>query len=136
MSQRPTLKNGTKPNSFSTGRPSKNAYKVGKLTKKSRFTRRKINRKLIFVLAALLLSFVFAVVLGNYLSKKVEQSQPENPQNSAQNPVIPSVDKVLPNIKLNAFYAFKKRNNPTIPLKATAVSREQINVKGINKISR
>ena len=104
MAQRPTLKNGTKPNSFSTGRPSQNAYKVGKLTKKSRFAKRKINRKLIFVLAALLLSFVFAVVLGNYLSQKVEQSQPENPQNSAQSPVIPSVDKILPELELNAFY--------------------------------
>lgn len=128
MSQRPTLKNGTKPNSFSTGRPSKNAYKVGKLTKKSRFTRRKINRKLIFVLAALLLSFVFAVVLGNYLSKKVEQSQPENPQNSAQNPVIPSVDKVLPNIKLNAFYADLSTATPESSLfEQTGTVREKGN---------
>ena len=83
MAQRPTSQNRAKPNSFSTGKPSKNAYKVGKLTKKSRFTRRKINRKLIFVLAALLLTFIFAVILGNHLSQKAEQSGGENPPNSA-----------------------------------------------------
>ena len=128
MAQRPVSKNGVKSHSFSTGRPSKNAYKVGKLTKKSRFTKRKINRKLIFVLAALLLSFVFAVVLGNYLSKKVEQSQPENPQNSAQNPVIPSVDKVSPSINLNAFYVDLSTATPESSLSdQTGVAREKGN---------
>ncbi len=128
MAQKPTLKNGTKPNSFSTGRPSKNAYKVGKLTKKSRFTKRKINRKLIFILAALLLSFVFAVVLGNYLSRKVEQSQTENSQNSAQNPVIPSVDKILPELELNAFYVDLSTATPESSLSdQTGAAREKGN---------
>ena len=112
MAQRPVSKNGIKSSSFSTGRPSKQTYKLGKLTKKSRFIRRKINRKLIFVLAILLLSFLAAVVFGNYLSKKVEQSGEETPSNSAQNPVIPSVDKVLPSINLNAFYADLSTANP------------------------
>ena len=128
MAQKPTLKNGTKPNSFSTGRPSQNAYKVGKLTKKSRFTKRKINRKLIFVLVALLLSFVFAVVLGNYLSRKVEQSQTENPHNSAQSPVIPSVDKILPELELNAFYVDLSTATPENSLSdQTGVAREKGN---------
>ncbi|MBR2381828.1 MAG: hypothetical protein IKA84_04990 [Clostridia bacterium] len=128
MAQRPTSQNRAKPNSFSTGKPSKNAYKVGKLTKKSRFTRRKINRKLIFVLAALLLSFIFAVILGNHLSQKAEQSGGETPSNSAQNPVIPSVDKVLPDLELNAFYVDLSTSAPESSLSdQTGASREKGN---------
>ena len=44
------------------------------------------------------------------------------------------------NLKQNKVRYFskgvKKRTKPTIPLKATVVSREQIKVKEINKISR
>ena len=104
MAQRSVQKNGVKTNSYRVGRSSKNAYKVGKLTKKTRFFNRKINYKLLFIFIAILLSFVFAVILGNHLSKKAEQSQSENHQNSVQTPVIPSIDKVLPELELNAFY--------------------------------
>ena len=88
----------------SGGRSSKNAYKVGKLSKHSRFSApRKINYKLIFVLLALVLSFVFAMILGNYLGKKAEELQNANTDNP-QNATIPTPDKVSPKVNLNAFY--------------------------------
>lgn len=86
------------------GRSSKNAYKVGKLSKKSRFSTRKINHKLIFVLLAIVLSFVLAMILGNHLSKKAAESQNTTSPDTLQNTVIPSPDKVSPKVNLNAFY--------------------------------
>ena len=86
------------------GRSSKNAYKMGKLSKNARFsTPRKINYKLIFVLLALLLSFVGAMILGNYLGKKAEELQNSN-VDTPQDATIPTPDKVSPKVNLNAFY--------------------------------
>ena len=86
------------------GRSSKNAYKVGKLSKKSRFSTRKVNHKLIFVLSAIVLSFVAAMILSNYLGKKVEKSQGTTTPDTIQGIVMPTPDKALPTDKLNAYF--------------------------------
>lgn len=116
MAQVPTPQNRTPKSSYNTGRSSKKVYKVGKLSKIHRFSRRKINLKLILIPVAIIFSFLLAVIFGNYLSKKVEQSQTENGENSAQTPEIPSIDKVLPSIELNAFYADLSGADPEISL--------------------
>ena len=88
------------------GRVNKNAYKVGKLSKNTRFSRKKkLNPVPFIILAAILLSFIFAVVLGNHLSKKAEDSQNAAKNNSSSSIVLPSVDKVSPKLKLHAYLA-------------------------------
>lgn len=110
-------------------RTNKNAYKVGKLSKNARFSqRKKLNPTPIIILLTLVLSFIFAVACGNHLSEKVEKSQNTTSGNSAQTPEIPSVDKVLPNIKLNAFYADLSTATPEISLfEQTGAAREKGN---------
>ena len=104
MAGKSNNKNLANKGAHSGGRSSKNAYKVGKLSKRSRFsTPRKINYKLIFVLFALLLSFILAMILGNHLGKKAEELQNAN-TDSPQNATIPTPEKVSPKVNLNAFY--------------------------------
>jgi hypothetical protein len=101
-------KNVKKPNSV---------YKRGKLSKKTRFSAKNVNWKLIIALGCILLSFIFAVVLGNILSLKVENSQgtttsPKDPSN-----FVPSdVTKVDPHSKLHAFLADMTGADPEISL--------------------
>jgi hypothetical protein len=93
-----------------------------------RFSSRKINYKLIFVLLALLISFIAAVIFGNYLSKKVENSKNTTTDSGTQNIIVPSLDKVLPNIKLNAFYADLTDALPEVSLsQQTEVARQKGN---------
>ena len=83
-----------------------NVYKRGKLSKKTRFSQKNVNWKLIIALCCILLSFIFAVVLGNILSLKVENSQgtttaPQDPSNFFPD----DVTKVDPHSRLHAFLA-------------------------------
>lgn len=51
-----------------------NTYKKGQLTKGGRFSSKKVNPTPIIVIACVLLSFILAMLLGNYLGDKAEQS--------------------------------------------------------------
>jgi hypothetical protein len=89
---------------YAGGRANKNAYKVGKLTKNAKFSRKKkLNPTPIIILLALFLSFIFAMILGNHLSKKVEQSQNAQDTPPTTSVVLPDVDKVNPTLKLRAY---------------------------------
>ena len=129
MAQKMT--NQSKPNntSYRVKRSSKNAYKVGKLSKNARFSTRKINYKLIFVLGALVLSFVFAMAFGNHLSKKAEESKNSPPSDSSQNVVIPSADKVSPKVNLNAFYVDFSTALPPTEENSNSLSNQTANAR-------
>ena len=87
--------------------PKKNGsiYKVGKLSKGARFSSRKSDKRLIIVLACVLFSFLFAIILGNILGDKAQGSLGNAPSVGAQqSPTIPSVTKTPPKISLNAYF--------------------------------
>ena len=48
-----------------------NLYKKGKLSKRARFSTKKIKWTPIIVLSCVILSFIFAMIFGNALGKKV-----------------------------------------------------------------
>ena len=91
---------------YAQGRANKNAYKVGKLTKNAKFSRKKKLNPLPFIILFLIfLSFIFAVIFGNHLSKKAEESRNTTIPPSNSDIVLPSVDKTNPSIKLHAYFA-------------------------------
>ena len=81
------------------------AYKMGKLSKSGRFSKKQINPTPIIVLACLLLTFIFAIILGNYLGDVAEASK--NTTTTVGDPSLlepPSADKVSPMTNLNAYF--------------------------------
>ena len=128
MANRVPTQNKPSKNAYRGGRSSKNAYKVGKLSSRKRFSSKKINRKLIFVVLALIFSFVFAVIFGNYLSKKAEDSKNTTTENNSQNATVPSPDKISPKTNINAFCVDLGTTTPEISLsEQTGVARENGN---------
>ena len=128
MANRVPTQNKPSKTAYRGGRSSKNAYKVGKLSSRKRFSSKKINRKLIFVVLALIFSFVFAVIFGNYLSKKAEDSKNTTTENNPQNVTVPSPDKISPKTNVNAFYVDFGTATPEISLsEQTGVARENGN---------
>ncbi len=89
---------------YAGGRANKKAYKVGKLTKNTKFSRKKkLNPVPFIILFLIFLSFIFAVILGNHLSKKAEESRNTTVPPSSSSIVLPSIDKVNPSVKLHAY---------------------------------
>lgn len=87
--------------------PKKNGsiYKVGKLSKGARFSSRKSDKRLIIVLTCVVLSFLFAIILGNILGDRAETSLGSAPSVGGQeSTTLPNVNKVPPNISLNAYF--------------------------------
>lgn len=83
-----------------------NIYKVGKLSKGARFSSRRIDRKWIIVIACVAFSFLFAIILGNILGDKAQNSLGGAPSiGGDQSITLPSVNKVPPKISLNAYFA-------------------------------
>lgn len=94
-----------------------NSYKSGRLSRAGRFSRQKMNLTPIIILVCVLLSFIIAMVLGNYLGDIAEQSQntTTTPGDSSQlSP--PVVDKVNPSINLNAYFADMTGADPELSL--------------------
>ncbi len=95
-----------------------NAYKMGKLSRKDRFApHQKVDMTLVVILVCLVASFVLAMILGNYLGDKAEQSQ-----NTTASPggsssiVVPEVDKVAPQVNLHAFFVDMSGALPEVSL--------------------
>lgn len=100
-------------------RPNKssNVYKTGKLSRESRYSTRKVNKKLIIVIGCVLFSFLFAIILGNVLGDKAQNSQNDiNQAGSSSSLGIPSVDKTSPKTSLHAYYADMSTADPNVSL--------------------
>lgn len=108
---------------------SNNLYKKGKLSKNARFNPRKINWTPLIVLACVLATFIFAVILGNALGEKAQGSQ--NTPSTTENPsnlTPPSTDKVSPYKNLHAYFADMTDADPEKSLSdQTAVARNRGN---------
>lgn len=118
-------KTGGKP----TVKPKDNLYKKGKLSKRARFSTKKIKWTPIIVLACVLLTFIFAMILGNILGEKAQNSQNTPP--AADNPsnlTPPSASKVEPYDKLHAYFADMTGADPEKSLsEQTSISRDRGN---------
>ncbi len=112
-----------------TKRPINNAYKKGKLSKNARFSPRKIKWTPIIVLLCVLATFIFAIILGNILGKKADDSK--NTTTSGQNVsniTPPSADKVSPKSELHAYAIDLTEADPQISLSTlTDVARNSGN---------
>ena len=108
---------------------SNNLYKKGKLSKNARFNPKKINWTPLIVLACVLATFIFAVILGNALGEKAQGSQ--NTPSTTENPsnlTPPSTDKVSPYKNLHAYFADMTDADPEKSLSdQTAVARNRGN---------
>lgn len=83
-----------------------NSYKSGRLSRANRFSRQKVNLTPIIVLACVLISFILAMILGNYLGDIAEQSQNTTTTVGDSSQLTPpTVDKVNPSVNLNAYLA-------------------------------
>ena len=99
-------KSSQKPTQKSTAKSSSKAYKKGKLSKNARFSARRIKWTPIIILICVLATFVFAIILGNYLGKKAEGTQNTTTStDGTSNLVPPSADKVAPLENLQAYFA-------------------------------
>lgn len=110
-------------------RKQNNAYKMGKLSRKNRFSHQKVDFTLVIVLVCLVATFVFAIILGNYLGDKAEQSQNTTTQpGGSSSVVLPDVDKVAPQVNLHAFFADMSDAHPEISLsEQTSSARDKGN---------
>ena len=96
---------------------SSSVYKAGRLTRSTRFSHHKINKKWIIVIACVLASFVFAIVFGNILGNIAQSSQ--NNINNAGSPSslqAPSIDKASPKASLHAYFADMSTADPNVSL--------------------
>ena len=106
-----------------------NAYKKGSLSRKDRFSGKKINLVPIVIVACVVLSFIGAMILGNYLGTLAQDSQgtPQAP-GSPSSGELPSVDKVPPEAELHAYFADMSASDPEISLsEQTGAARERGN---------
>lgn len=147
--QRPSTKSGTSApasrpanksvNKSATSKPiaarsSNNLYKKGKLSKNARFSPRKIKWTPIIILVCVLLACVLAIIFGNYLSKKVENSQNTTPPSSDHSEIVPpKADKVNPYRELHAYFADLSGADPEKSLsELTADARSKGNALFLN----
>lgn len=138
--QRPTNKPSQQLVVRSTSKPpirsSNKSYKKGKLSKNARFSPRRIKWTPIIVLACVLATFIFAMIFGNILGKKAEQSQ--NTIATTQNPsniTPPITEKVAPYDELQAYFVDLQHASPdtNISLSAiTAIPRSKGNALFVN----
>lgn len=123
-----------KPTPKQTTRPQNNAYKKGKLSKNARFSPRRIKWTPIIVLLCVIATFIFAIIFGNFLGKKAEQSQDTTTSaNGVSNLTPPSADKVNPKNKLQAYFADLSAADPEKSLsELTAGARNSGNAIFVN----
>ncbi len=94
-------------------------YKEGKLSRSSRFSTRsgKTNNTVIVIVGCVILSFLLAMLLGNFLGDRAHDSQ--NSINNSGSPSslgVPSVDKTSPKVKCHAYYADLTGADPNVSL--------------------
>ena len=108
---------------------SNNLYKKGKLSKDTRFSSKKVNFTPIIVLACVLATFIFAMIFGNILGEKAQNSQSTPPTvDNPSNLTPPSADKVKPYDKLHAYFADMTGADPEKSLSdQTSVARDRGN---------
>lgn len=83
-----------------------NAYKMGKLSRSTRFSIKGINKTWLIVGACVFFTFIFAVILGNILGDKAASSQNSGGGAGGISSITsPSTDKVSPRSKLHAYFA-------------------------------
>lgn len=88
------------------GKKVNNSYKSGRLSGANRFSRQKINPTPIIVLVCIVASMIIALILGNYLGDIAEQSQNTTTTPGDSSHLSPPVvDKVAPEVNLNAYLA-------------------------------
>lgn len=81
-------------------------YKTGRLTRSTRFSNRKLDKKWIIILSCVLATFVFAMILGNILGYVAHNSQNDiNNAGSSSSLNAPSMDKTSPKLSLHAYFA-------------------------------
>ena len=108
---------------------SNNTYKKGKLSKNARFSPKRIKWTPIIIIGCLVVTFIFAMILGNILGNKVDKNQNgEFDKDSASDIVVPSVEKVNPKDKLHAYFADMTSADPKESLSnQTASARDRGN---------
>lgn len=110
-------------------RSSNNIYKKGKLSKNARFSPRRIKWTPIIVIACILATFIFAMILGNFLGKKAQNLQNTTPPATDNSGItFPTPQKVDPKKELNAFFVDMSGEIPQDSLSPkTSTARERGN---------
>ena len=123
-----------KPSARSTVKTGKNLYKKGKLSKNARFSPRRIKWTPIIVILCVLASFIFAVILGNILGKKAENSLNQTTiTNNSSTLTPPSAEKVSPLKELQAYSVDFANADPNNTLSdQTSEAREKGNALFVN----
>lgn len=100
-------------------------YKKGKLSKSTKFSARRIRWTPIIIIICVLVSFILAIIFGNYLGKKAEsvQNTPTTSTNSSEI-VPPAADKVSPYDELNAYFADLKTASPDTNISLSVITAE------------
>ena len=113
----------------STKKKPSNVYKTGKLTRSTRFTSTRINKKWLILFICLVATFLFAIILGNILGDIAHNSQSNiNNAGSSSSLGTPSVDKTSPKIALHAYFADMSSSDPSVSLsEQTGAARERGN---------
>ena len=112
---------------------SNNSYKKGKLSKNARFSPKRINWIPIIIAVCLVVTFIFAMILGNYLNSKIVEKSPSDFDDNASSIVVPNAEKVNPKDKLHAYFADMTGADPEISLsEQTATARSRGNALLIN----
>lgn len=89
----------------SLGKRKKSPYKSGALARTSRPIRIETNRAPLIITLCVLGTVLFSLILGNILGKVAENSQNTTTEpSSPSSGFTPSVDKVSPTVKLNAYF--------------------------------
>lgn len=113
----------------STKKKQSAVYKTGKLSRSTRFARRSIDKKWLILIACVVATFIFAIILGNILGDKAQNSQ-NNINNAASSSSLgmPSLDKTSPKLSLHAYYADMSGADPNVSLsEQTGAAREKGN---------
>ena len=113
----------------STKKKPSNVYKTGKLTRSTKFTSTRINKKWLILFICLVATFLFAIILGNILGDIAHNSQSNiNNAGSSSSLGTPSVDKTSPKIALHAYFADMSSADPSVSLsEQTGAARERGN---------
>ena len=124
----------SKPQQKPTARSGSKAYKKGKLSKDARFSSRKIKWTPIIVIICVLLAFLSAIILGNYLGEMAEDSGNTTAStDGTANITPPSADKVAPHKNLQAYFADMTGADPEKSLsELTSGARERGNALLVN----
>ncbi len=81
-------------------------YKMGKLSKNTRFSTKGVNWTAVIVTCSILATLIFAIVLGNVLGDKAQQSQNTTTTGDGSSSIIPpTLDKTPPRSNLHAYFA-------------------------------